>query len=469
VAKIISFLKSLRNSVRFKKIDYLLFGLIPGFYFCFESTRLYYDNSLTDITIPFWAVIILSLLSIFPLLIYIYFETCNSYKKKQLIIPAFSFLLTLLLLQGISVFFQNDNIVVSISINNNPSVNVITRFCFKTKFIHYISGIYYFLVIYIGILLLHIRVKNIRPLVFFVYLFDLAAVVLLIISLIKDDYGFYFSYLFSKELPPQINIQAYAPKCIFANKNNYGTFLEIGLLLSIINYAYTKHKANIVFGLLFYIHSVITLCKSAILLGTLCIFSLLLCLFVVSLRRKNKKSFLYSAIGLSCLITALITIVLLAIFNEAVKDKFDQFTRNIFTLSTRTTIWNVAWQIITQGSLFIGRGYGTYNTILGNSTAAIMEDHSVLAQTHNAFLGILGVGGFALFIPFIAIVMSSFYLAFKIARKNLRIGIVLFIVQLIGIMNILLESYAYLPIVGMTLITIQYKLEFCNSSDVSIR
>lgn len=409
------------KSFRFKLSDLFLFIFaILGILIVLEQRRLLSIANPLELSLPYWIFILYFVIMLASLGFYLYLERGSfTTKYKLIVILLFSFIT---ISQIITILTTANYIEMFTCDITGNCYNSITLFNIETKSIHLFSTIFIIAVIFIGLFIFPKRVKHYEFLSLLCYLLYLAALVIFIISLVKDNYaGFFEKLIFESTLglewgiPGTMSIYDLAPVGIFGNKNTYGLFLEVCVCCSLMNYHVTHKKFNIALTFIFYFHLLITLCKTGIIFTSIVIILYSMWSFIYSFKSKNKFN-KYVSLGILIFVVLLaLTLLITFLVSESLREKFSYLLGDK-TTTHRKAIWYFIIQIINKTSIVFGAGYGTYESILINVNAPLSINDQIIATSHNWVYALLGKGGLIALLPYIYLLLFSAYIYIKLFK-----------------------------------------------------
>ena len=387
--------------------SWIVFGIL----IFLEQYRFIYNSSadLLEFSKPFYIYIIYFILMICSLIIYLSLEFKKLKSNKNVI--ALFILFFILVSQLESILLSPNNISLHLMSTRSKSFVASATFNNQVKLIHFFTVVFIITTIFIGVFFFSKRFTNIMVISYAIYVLYLLALVSFIYSLIHDDYITLFKILTLNERPT-LPLKWYCPESFYGNPNTYGMLLEVCFYLSFVNYYLTKKRFNIVLGFMFYIYMFITICRGGIIATSIIIPMILLLMALLSYRNKDKKKALIY--GSSFIV--FVSIALGGYFILSSSDKFSFIFANMSPFTGRKAIWYSCLQIISNGSILHGYGYGIYNSLVAN--ACSYYGYSNCPISHNWFLALLGEGGLFYIIPYIFLLGYTSYIIFKNISKN---------------------------------------------------
>lgn len=405
-------------------IDTLLviFGVFGGLV-SVESARLTTSTRSFSLSQPLWVFIIYIVISTLSLVIFMVFK----YRRNK-VSPIFLAILLLLIICNIIAISINPEVIVLVLKDEEDYLyEVWLTVTNEIKIIHSCSFFFVVSLMYVGVFVLPKQIHNFNLLELVFWLFQITTIVLFIYSLINDNYFKFFSILLGGS-EDFVHIKDYIPVSVFGNPNVYAFYLELGIFFSIFYYIIKKKGCLFIISFVYYLLLLFTICKTGILITTCLLFAYLIYLFVMSIINKNKKQVTFLTIVLSILLFVLLLLLIICLTNESIKEKVLLLLLRKDSFSGRDLIWYASLQIISH-KVFIGFGYGVFNTLLceaiGNPLA------------HNWFLSILGKGGIIYLSIYLLFIGYGVYLLIKLFKSNRP----LFISLLLGFLLFFLHSF----------------------------
>ena len=105
------------------------------------------------------------------------------------------------------------------------------------------------------------------------------------------------------------------------------------------------------------------------------------------------------------------------------------------TINTRSYIWDNCYQLMRDGWWVIGRGFGTFNTMLMPMNIVSHEDP--VFPSHSSYSGLLAEGGIFFLIAYLALMIYSGYVIFKSFKKEPGLTITVSL----GVLSFVLYSF----------------------------
>ena len=216
-------------------------------------------------------------------------------------------------------------------------------------------------------------------------------------------------------------------KSIFPHKTVYGYLVMIGGFIALQLFAKERKwywLANV--GILA-IHLLFSLSKLAIIIFFAVTAIYLIYVFVTTYKEdpKKHKIILFSCLG--ALLLIVIVFVVLLIASATVREKVNEIIKpsGYNTLTTRVWIWNYAFAILKQTSVFLGTGMLYFGSVL--KQANLMDAETAIvnntSQTHNAYISMLANGGVPLLILYVLLIAFVTYVLVKNFKKDLNVSL----------------------------------------------
>ncbi len=226
-------------------------------------------------------------------------------------------------------------------------------------------------------------------------------------------------------------------KSIFPHKTVFGYIVMLGGFISLLLYAKERKwywLANV--GIMA-IHLLFTLSKLAIIIFFAVTIAYLIYVFIKTYKEdpKKHKIVLFSCLG-GILLLAVICVVLIAA-SDTVRQKVQEIITpsGYNTLVTRVWIWNYAFAILRQTSVFWGTGMVYFGSVL--KQANLMDPETAIvnntSQTHNTYISMLANGGIPLFTLYILLIVFVAVVLAKNFNKDINISL-FYALALVGLL-----------------------------------
>lgn len=211
------------------------------------------------------------------------------------------------------------------------------------------------------------------------------------------------------------NVYSNMMSSFFDNKQTFGMFLFMAILVSVWQYYLTDKKKYIYISFIFTVNLFICLSRTA--LFSCLIFWIVL--GILSLKTDKKMSLII----LISVFLILILLYLIPFINHFV---FEVLLNTNDTLEARTNIWSDASQLLKNGQWIFGFGEG-------NVATALRSIGSKGTNSHNGLIHILLTGGGVKLLIYIMILFMSLKNIFSIYKFNKKI----FAIELASFVSIL--------------------------------
>ena len=223
------------------------------------------------------------------------------------------------------------------------------------------------------------------------------------------------------------DINGYGIKSIFPHKTVYGYIVMIGGFIALQLYAKERKwywLANV--GIIA-IHLLFTLSKLAIIVFFVAAAAYLIYLFVITYKEdpKKHKIILFSCLG--AILLLLVIFVVLFIASATVREKVNDLMKpsGYNTFTTRVWIWNYAFAILKQTSVFLGAGMFYFASVLRQ--ANLMDPETAIvnntSQTHNAYISMLSNGGVPLLTLYVLLIAFVIFVLVKQFKKDIKVSL----------------------------------------------
>lgn len=275
-------------------------------------------------------------------------------------------------------------------------------------------------------------------------------------------------------------------KSIFTNKNTFGLILFAGTIASSISIKIdNSNKARnilmILVQILLFGTTVISLCKTAILLLVIYYFcSLIYKLITTERLTKKLKIISFAVIGALGLVAVIFVFV--PSFAAMFGSKISAIQQKIYflfvnygaeTIGSRTEAWAAVFQTINGESIFFGLGDKIYEEYYVASTNAvkfwgILPYHS----THNSLLNIYLQGGLIRLLSYVALIVYLYRVVIKTMKKDsktsfyLLLGLVIF--TMYSMVEAILFGFHDTIAIIINILCITIPLSFYQSYNLSV-
>ena len=124
------------------------------------------------------------------------------------------------------------------------------------------------------------------------------------------------------------------------------------------------------------------------------------------------------------------------------------------TLDTRSYIWDNSYQLMQNGWWVIGRGFGTFNTILMPMNGATHNDW--VFPSHSSYIGLLAEGGILFLVAYLALLGYSGYVIFKSFKKQPGLTLTVSLGYISFVLYSFIETIHYLDYVCLFPVMVIY-------------
>lgn len=243
----------------------------------------------------------------------------------------------------------------------------------------------------------------------------------------------------------------------------YGVCLFLGFLYAFLLHALTKKWYWFIPAAYCYINMFFTWTKTALALGALFIAVYVVLMLIKTFKDHKKRNtiisiVLGSIVGVAAL-AALISVITQGKFLPIVYKVFDSML-NKRTITSRTYIWGNINTLLSNGWWLIGRGFGTYNSMLFPMN---ILNGDVVCPSHSTYYAVLGQGGIFTLIGFLGSIVYFGYVFVKsLKRCDKVMTIIMALPVFIFILYTFTEGINYLLVFFMFPLYLYYSL---NSRD----
>ena len=210
----------------------------------------------------------------------------------------------------------------------------------------------------------------------------------------------------------------YSIESFLTHRVPYGVSIMLGIIFGLLLHSITKKWYWFILVGYSYINLLLTWCKTAIALSTLAIAFYLVLLLIESFKEHRKRNLILSIIycsvvGLGLLVVLVSIITKGAVVAPAYK-VFQSFTDGR-TIKSRTFIWDNIRTLLSGGWIWIGRGFGTYNSMLFPMN---ILNGDLVCPSHSSYYAVLGQGGIFTLIGFLGSLIYFGFIFFKCFKVN---------------------------------------------------
>lgn len=464
-----NFIKSLE--LRWTDLAFVA-GLIPFAILLIFGQLLMQHQDPTEVAIPLWAAILCFVAMLGCWGYYLYEEVWNKReqfnKLNSIVICA---LTTLVLINIIGIFVQPslhvENVIVRMDYEFNGSTYVVGQVIPVILSISAFHKIFFTfeliaaaLCIYIGLFVLPKRFTSVSFIKYLGYLFFIFAGVLIIYGYIAEfnKYIGFFKYVLNISRPEGSDIYHFTVQSFILHRNAYGMMMMIAVMFAFICHEFTKKWYFYLLAGFFYVNMIFSLCKTGLLISAVSIFIYVIYRLIVTYKdhKIRNKTALISIF--SVVIVALLLFGTAYVTKGKVFGKFYSIVDSIIgggkTLDTRSYIWDNSYQLMQNGWWVIGRGFGTFNTMLMPMNGTSHNDW--VFPSHSSYIGLLAEGGILFLVAYLALLVYSGYVIFKSFKKQPGLTLTVSLGYLSFIIYSFIETIHYLAYVFLFPIMVIY-------------
>ena len=397
----------------FRLSDLFLFiGFLPfAIYLIFGQIFMQHSNP-SEVALPLWLAIILFVIAMGCWGFYLFLE----FKKydnapKRCVTYIFIFIA---LINIIAIIVQPEmvtNDVICRNVNDasigryiGEVVTVSTPVSVTHKIFFIMDLILILSFMYIGYFIFSKRIKTIKFIKYIGYAMIGFTLFIILYSYITEhaNYGPFLQALFAGDTEKMV---LYSMKSLIIHRNAYGMVMLLGIIFAFINHSMEKKWWYYLLAAFFFINMIFSWSKTSLIIGVL-IFLIYIYYRLIVTYRDNVKRNRTVLITLSLVLLIIVGVVGISYVS---KGKYAPQIYSIIgghgeTLDLRLYIWDNSFILLRNGWWLIGRGFGTYNTILYDMNAV---NGDIVFPAHNAYIGLLAEGGiFYLFAYFCLLAYS---------------------------------------------------------------
>lgn len=464
-----SFIKSLQ--LRWTDLAFVL-GMIPFAVLLIFGQLFMQNPDPNNVAIPMWAAIICFIAMLGFWGYYLYEEVWkkrNEFSKLNSIVICT--LVTLVLINIIAITIQPslhvENVIVRMDytinevdyvVGQNVAVPLIISSFHKMFFIFELIAVA--LLIYIGLFVLPKRFTSVSFIKYLGYLFFGFAIVLIVYGYIAefDKYIGFFKYVLKINRPEGATLYDFAVQSFILHRNAYGMMMMVAVTFSLICHEFTKKWYFYLLAAFFYINMIFSLCKTGLLISAISIFIYVIYRLIATYKNHKKRN----QITLISIVSVVVVVGLLFGTAYITKGKVfgkiytlvDSIIGGGKTLDTRTYIWDNSYQLMQNGWWVIGRGFGTFNTML--MPMNIVSHNDYVFPSHSSYIGLLAEGGILFLVAYLALLVYSGYVIFKSFKKQPGLTLTVSLGYLSFVLYSFIETIHYLAYVFLFPIMVIY-------------
>ena len=423
-----AFIKSLQ--LRWTDLAFVV-GLIPfAVLLIFGTIFMQYPNP-EDVTLPLWAMILCFIFLLGCWGYYLYKEVWlkrEEFNKLNAIIV--STLVALVLINIIAILVQPEyhleNVIVRYSETSPETVGSIVPLYLRASVIHKVHFVFELIAsamcIYIGLFVLPKRFTSINFLKYLGYAMFIFLGILIIYGYIAEfsNYIGFIKYVLGIDRPEGASIYTFAIQSFILHRNAYGMMMMVGIIFAFICHELHKKWYYYLLAGFFYLNMIFSLCKTGLLISAVIILIYVFYRLIVTYK-DNKIRNKTAIISIVSVLVVALGIFAISYFSKgkilgSLYNLIKSITGGGQTINTRSYIWDNSYQLIQSGWWLIGRGFGTFNTMLMPMNIATHEDP--VFPSHSSYIGLLAEGGILFLIAYLALLIYAGYVIYKSFKKE---------------------------------------------------
>ena len=464
-----AFIKSLQ--LRWTDLAFVV-GLIPfAVLLIFGQLFMQYQNP-DEVALPLWAAILCFVAMLGFWGYYLYEEVWKKrgeFNKLNSIVICV--LTTLVLINIIAIFIQPSMHVENVIVRMNyelkgteytigqvlPIVLNISNF---HKVLFSFEVIAAALCIYIGLFVLPRRFTSVSFIKYLGYIFFIFAGVLIIYGYIAEfsKYVGFFKYVLNISRPEGSVIYDFTVQSFILHRNAYGMMMMVAVTFALICHEFTKKWYFYLLAGFFYVNMIFSLCKTGLLISAISIFIYVIYRLVVTYKDHKKRNKITLISIFSVVIVAALLFGTAYITKGKVFGKLYSIVDSVIgggkTLDTRSYIWDNSYQLMQNGWWVIGRGFGTFNTMLMPMNGATHNDW--VFPSHSSYIGLLAEGGILFLVAYLALLGYSGYVIFKSFKKQPGLTLAVSLGYISFVLYSFIETIHYLAYVCLFPVMVVY-------------
>ena len=447
----------------------LLVGLVPFAVILIFGTIYMQFPDPSKVSLPMWAAILCFVALIGCWGYYIYKEVFlkkESFSKLHFIVVAV--LASLVLLNIIAIIAQPtyslENVVIRYSSEQPETVGSVVPLVLHISSTHKVFFIFEViaaaLCIYIGLFAFPKRLKSISFIKYLGYVFFIFLAVLIVYGYIAefDNYVGFFKYALGISRPEGKSIYNYTIQSFILHRNAYGMMMMVGIIFAFICHTFDKKWYYYLIAGILYINMIFSLCKTGLLISAITILIYVVYRLIITYKEHKKRN----KIALISIFSVILILGILFGLSYVTEGKFLGKLYNGIksligggqTLDTRSYIWDNSYQLINNGWWLIGRGFGTFNTLLMPMNIATHEDP--VFPSHSSYIGLLAEGGILFLLAYLALLVYAGYVIYKSYKKQPELTLAISLGVLSFVLYSFIETIHYLVYVFLFPIMVIY-------------
>ena len=446
-------MKNFIASLKLRLSDLFLFiGFLPFAIFLIFGQLFMQFMDPNAVALPLAAIIPLFIVSIgcWGTYLYLEFKKENNAPKQYI---TWTFVI-LAVINVITIIVQPSNFVENVicraltnynadlTIGETYPVTISISAVHKTFFVMDIILVLAF--IYIGLFVFPKRLSGIKFIKYLGYALFLFLFVLILYGYISEyqQYPAFLKAIFSGE---KVDLAAYSVKSFILHRNAYGMAMMLGIIFCFINHAIERKWYYWLLMAFFFINMIFSWCKTGLLISVLMILIYIIYILIETYKEHKKRNTIaLSVIGVVAIIgVGLVGISLIS------KGKYLGFIYSIFkgsteggTLDLRSYIWDNSYQLLRNGWWLIGRGFGTYNTMLMPMNITSIGEK--VFPAHNSYVGLLAEGGILYLLAYLALLIYMTRIIIKDFKKSPTLTIAMTMGVLAFFLYSMVEAIQYI-------------------------
>ena len=464
-----AFIKSLQ--LRWTDLAFVL-GLIPfAILLIFGQLFMQYPDP-SKVALPAWAAIISFIFMLGCWGYYLYEEVWKKRKEFKILNS-----IVICTLTGLVIL----NIITILVQPYSNDISVIVRMDYERDGINYFAGqvepltlqisgmhklVFSFeviaaaLCIYIGIFVLPRRFTSVSFIKYLGYLFFAFAFILILYGYIAEfnKYVGFFKYVLGKDRPEGSTLYDFAVQSFILHRNAYGMMMMLGVTFALICHEFTKKWYFYLLAGFFYVNMIFSLCKTGLLISIVSVFIYVIYRLIATYKDNKKRNKIALISIFSVVIVVGLVFGVTYLSKGKIFGKLYGFIDTIIgggkTLDTRTYIWDNSYQLLQNGWWLIGRGFGTFNTMLMPMNTLTHNDS--VFPSHSSYIGLLAEGGILFLVAYLALLVYSGYVIFKSFKKQPGLTLTVSLGYLSFVLYSFIETIHYLAYVFLFPIMVIY-------------
>lgn len=224
------------------------------------------------------------------------------------------------------------------------------------------------------------------------------------------EHNEYIEFIKAALKPDGIMMGEHAVASFLTSKVPYGACLMMGVMFALVVGAVTHRWYWNLFGAFFYINMLFTFCRTSILITT----GMIALYVIYELIRTFRKHIVRNIIFVLLILFTGFIFVVLFLISVISQGRVLGYIFSLFkiffhlqTMYTRTLIWRNIFQLLGDGWIVLGRGFGTFNYFLYPMNVV---NGDYVCPAHSTYLAVLGSGGIFALIAFLSLYLYYGYI-----------------------------------------------------------